>query len=100
MITAEPFESATRYIASSVVDKDNNPLNPLLIDNANVITITYPAADTARLECTFDPTIMDLSNGVSFTAKIKGCVTGANQTKLKTDNTEKKTTDNTIKLKS
>tara|TARA_R110001592_G_scaffold87052_1_gene256932 strand:+ start:2199 stop:4520 length:2322 start_codon:yes stop_codon:yes gene_type:complete len=100
MITVEPKESATRYIASSAVDKDNNPLNPLIIENANTITITYPTSDTARLECDFDPSIMDLTNGVSITSKIKGCVAGANQSKSTTDNQEKKTTTNDIKLKS
>lgn len=71
MITIEPFESAPRWISSSVVDFDNNSNNPLTPLTGSVIAINYPAADTAVLECYFDSNKIDLSNGVKITAKIK-----------------------------
>jgi hypothetical protein len=71
MVTVEPCEAEKRYICSSVLPFDNdlsNPLKPL--DNVQMI-ITYPAPNVARMECFFDPDLIDLSNGCKFTTKIK-----------------------------
>ena len=42
------------------------------------------------MECFFDPDIINLSNGVKFTTKIKGCPTTL-------DTNGKRTTDGTLK---
>ena len=71
MITVEPFEAEKRYICSSVLPFDNDLTNPLTpLDNVQMI-ITYPAPNIARMECFFDPDLIDLSNGCKFTTKIK-----------------------------
>ena len=93
MITIEPTESSPRYIVSSVVPYDFNPSNPLSPISGTLVNITYPSANAAVMECYFDPTIMDLSNGVKFTTKIKGCASAENLVnKSTTDNVTKVTT--------
>jgi hypothetical protein len=61
--------------------------------------ITFPSINLARMECYFDPTKIDLSNGVKFTTKVKGC-TGEEflLTKLTTSGVPKETTDGNTKL--
>lgn len=71
MITVEPFEGGPRSICSSVVDYDNNTFNPLTPETGTLISISYPTPNTAVMECLFDTNKIDLSNGVSVTAKIK-----------------------------
>jgi len=64
-----------------------SPISGLLVD------ITYPTPDVAVMECYFDPTIMDLSNGVKFTTKIKGCTSEEFLTqKITTNSIVKETT--------
>jgi hypothetical protein len=75
MITVEPKESAARWILSSTVNTDFNVLNPLSPLSGSVINITFPAPNIAKLECYFDPGKINLTNGVKFTSKIKGCPT-------------------------
>jgi hypothetical protein len=72
MITVEPFESAPRSICSSVVDFDNNTANPLTPLSGLLINIVYPFPNVAILECYFDTNLIDLSQGVKITSKIKG----------------------------
>ena len=98
MITVEPTEAAPRSIASSVVPYDgnsNNPLTPL----AGLITpITYPSPEIARMECYFNPNLINLTNGVKFTVKIKGCTTSNEVLKVTTRPEQKLTTDNQLKI--
>jgi len=93
MITVEPTESSPRYIVSTVVPYDYNPSNPLSPISGLLVDITYPTPDVAVMECYFDPTIMDLSNGVKFTTKVKGCASVENLVnKATTNNIDKETT--------
>ena len=93
MITVEPTESSPRYLVSTVVPYDYNPSNPLSPISGVLVDISYPTPDVAVMECYFDPTIMDLSNGVKFTTKIKGCASTENLVnKSTTDNVTKFTT--------
>lgn len=96
MITIEPFENQPRWICSSVVDYDFNVNNPLYPLSGTLIQITYPTPETARLECYFNPDLINLSNGVKFTSKIKGCPTNPVE-KTMTDGTIKTTTFGTNK---
>lgn len=99
-ITVEPTESNPRYISSTHIDYDGNPANPLtpLIGETKCkMTLTSPT--TIELECYFNPDLIDLSNGVKFTTKIKGCKTDVSPLgKITTDNIEKLTTDNQQKI--
>ena len=88
MITVEPKESSPRSICSSVLPFDNNTTNPLQPLNGVQMSITYPNTVTAEMECYFNPDLIDLSNGVKFTTKIKQ---NCDQVVFKT------TTDGTIK---
>jgi hypothetical protein len=72
-ITIEPYESASRYYVSSVVDYDFNPNNPLSPMSGLLVPVTYPSGDIAQMECYLNPNIIDLTNGVKITCKIKGC---------------------------
>lgn len=93
MITIEPTESSPRYLVSTVVPYDYNPNNPLQPISGALVTITYPSPNVAVMECLFNPSVMDLSNGVKFTTKIKGC-TGEEFLvgKSTVDNQDKETT--------
>jgi hypothetical protein len=78
---------------STVVPYDYNPSNPLSPITGLLVNIDYPSPNVAVMECYFDPTIMDLSNGVKFTTKIKGCASEELLTqKITTDNVVKETT--------
>ena len=70
MITIEPFESASRFICSTVIDFDFNTSNPLTPDSGLLIIINYPSPNTAVMECLFDSSLINLSNGVKITGKI------------------------------
>lgn len=99
MITCEPKESAPRFILSSIVPTDFNSLNPLSPLSSSLCSLTFPSPTIAKLECYFDPNKVNLSNGVKFTSKIKGCSIEATAFKLKTDGTSKLLTDGSFKLK-
>ena len=73
MLTIESFESSPRWICSSVVPFDNNTNNPLTPLSGLLINIVFPSPNIAVLECYFDPGLINLSNGVKITAKIKDC---------------------------
>lgn len=73
MITIEPTESSPRWICSTVVAFDNNQANPLTPISGLNATLSFPNPNEALIECYFDPNKINLSNGVKFTSKIKGC---------------------------
>lgn len=74
MITVEPKESSPRSICSTIVPFDNNLSNPLQpYSGSQFCELTFPDPITAQLRCIFIPNNVDLSNGVKFTSKIKGC---------------------------
>jgi len=74
MITVEPTESQPRRILSTVVPFDNDLSNPLTPLAGLLMQITYPAPNIARMECYFNPDLINLENGCKFTTKIKGCL--------------------------
>ena len=74
MITIEPTESSPRYISSTAIDYDGDLSNPLTPLSGLRCDLTFPTNDVARLEWFFDPTKINLNNGVKFTTKIKGCI--------------------------
>lgn len=98
MITIEPQNSNPRWISSTAIDYDNNLSNPLFPLSGLRCDLTFPTPDVARLECFFDPDKIDLSNGVKFTSKIKGCNDG-DVVKLMTDGQQKLTTSGQTKIK-
>ena len=102
MITIEPTESSPRWICSTIVPFDNNSLNPLEpFPSETTCKLTFPSPNIARMECLFDPTQIDLSNGVKFTTKIKFCQKQlVFSSKLKADGTPKQKTDGSLKFKS
>jgi hypothetical protein len=99
MITIEPKESSPRWICSSVVPTDYNISNPLTPLAGVYCDLTFPTPDVARLECYFQPNMIDLTNGVKFTSKIKGC-SEITSFKMKSDGTIKFKSDGTPKIKS
>jgi hypothetical protein len=70
-ITAEPVESGPRKIISTAIPYDNDPANPLIPLTGAQMTITYPAPNIARMECYFNPDLINTNNGIKFTSKIK-----------------------------
>lgn len=103
MITIEPTESSPRWISSTIVPFDNNPLNPLTPINGLTCEMLLITPDTIELRCNFDPTKINLSNGVKITTKIKQCcddIIPPEGDKMKTDGTLKLKADGTPKMKS
>tara|TARA_R110000787_G_scaffold148149_1_gene262021 strand:+ start:3445 stop:5694 length:2250 start_codon:yes stop_codon:yes gene_type:complete len=98
MITIEPTESSPRWICSTILPFDLNTQNPLSPLAGLFCSLTFPTPDVARLECAFDPSKINLNNGVKFTLKIKGCTDGA-VNKLTTTGVAKRTTDGNNKIK-
>lgn len=93
MLTIEPKESAPRSICSSIVPYDNTP-NPLTPISGLLCSLTFPIPNVAILKCKFNPNLIDLSNGVKITAKIKqGCDGIVELLKSTTDDTDKDTTE-------
>lgn len=72
MITVEPTESNPRLICSTVVPFDGDLSNPLTPITGTLASLTFPTPDVALIECYFDPSKINLLNGVKFTTKIKG----------------------------
>jgi hypothetical protein len=71
-ITAEPKESQPRDIISTVLPHGGVPSNSLQPQSGYPqasITINF---DKVIVESLFNPLVMDVSNGVKFTARIKG----------------------------
>ena len=100
MITVEPTESDPRWLLSSVVQFDNNTSNPLYPLAGLFINIQYTAPNVAVLECYFDTSRLNVSNGCKITAKIKQkCDDPILTAKITTDNVEKITTDSITKIK-
>ena len=100
MLTIEPKEAEQRWICSSIVPYDNNSSNPLYPLATPYIQIVYPTPDTAILECYFNTQSIDMTNGVKVTCKIKeNCEEVGEQYKITTDDQEKNTTSDELKLK-
>jgi hypothetical protein len=75
MITIEPTETSPRWWCSTAVPFDNNTLNPLTPITGSYCEMTFPNFNQVKLTCFFDPSKINLQNGVKFTSKIKGCST-------------------------
>jgi hypothetical protein len=73
MITIEPTEASPRWICSTTVEYDNNLANPLTPLTGLYADLTFSAPNLAVITCYFNPNNVNLSNGVKFTSKIKGC---------------------------
>jgi hypothetical protein len=73
MITIEPTEASPRWICSTTVPYDNNLANPLTPITGLYADLTFSAPNLAVITCYFNPNNVNLSNGVKFTSKIKGC---------------------------
>jgi len=100
MITIEPKEAEQRFICSSIVDYDNNAMNPLTPIAGLTINITYPQGNVARMECFFDSAKINIINGVKITGKIcEGCLALETENKITTDGTDKITTNDINKIK-
>ena len=98
-ITVEPTESNPRFISSTVIDYDNNPSNPLIPLVGEVgCKLTFPTTTQAKLECYFNPDLINLSNGVKFTTKIKGCQIDEPVFKVMTTDLQKLTTPDENKI--
>lgn len=92
MITVEPFEGAPRWLVSTVVPTDGNVLNPLSPILGTLVSISFPSPNIAKMECFFDPGKINITNGVKFTSKIKGCPTEATLNKTTSPDDMQKTT--------
>jgi hypothetical protein len=98
-ITVEPTESNPRFISSTVIDYDNNPSNPLIPLVGEVgCKLTFPTTTQAKLECYFNPDLINLTNGVKFTTKIKGCQIESPVFKVMTTDLQKLTTPDENKI--
>jgi len=100
-ITVEPTESNPRFISSTHIDYDYNPANPLIpLVGETKCQMSLIAPNVIKLECYFNPDLINLTNGVKFTTKIKGCkrFVPAPVGKITTDGTDKDTTDNQQKI--
>lgn len=99
MITIEPKESSPRSICSTIVPFDNNAGNPLTPIAGLLAQIIYVSGNTLKLKCKFDPSKIDLTNGVKITAKIKqGLNNIVTFNKLTTADADKYTTTNDDKI--
>tara|TARA_R100000951_G_C2653004_1_gene185063 strand:+ start:546 stop:2903 length:2358 start_codon:yes stop_codon:yes gene_type:complete len=98
MITVEPKESSPRFMCSTIVPFDNNGSNPLTPVTGLLCDVSYPLPNVAILKCKFNTNIIDTSNGVKITAKIKqGCDSIVELNKLTTSDIDKDTTDDKVK---
>lgn len=99
MITVEPTESNPRFISSTVIDYDYNPSNPLIpLVGESKCKLTFPTPTLAKMECYFNPDLINLSNGVKFTTKIKGCSVETPTFKITTTDLQKLTTEDDNKI--
>ena len=98
-ITVEPTESSPRWLISTTVAHDFNPVNPLSPISGNFASLTFPSSDIAKITAKFDSSKIDLEKGVKFTTKIKGCsLKTVYKVKVTTDDKIKITTDGKIKI--
>ena len=98
-ITVEPTESNPRFLSSTVINYDYNPSNPLtpLVGEVGC-KLTFPTPTLAKLECYFNPDLINLTNGVKFTTKIKGCKVESPVFKITTTELDKLTTTDNNKI--
>ena len=100
-ITIEPTESSPRWLISTIVPHDFNPANPLSPISGNYAELSYLSDTLIRITCYFNSNLINLSNGVKFTTKIKGCsVVKEIVGKITTYGDIKETTSNDIKIMS
>ena len=98
-ITVEPTESSPRWLISTTVATDFNPVNPLSPITGNFASLTFPSPEIAKIKAKFDSSKIDLEKGVKFTTKIKGCsLKTVLKVKATTDDKVKITTDGKIKI--
>jgi hypothetical protein len=97
MITVEPTENSPRWWCSTHVDYDNNTLNPLKPLTGLLCSKSLVTPSIIKLECFFDPSKINLENGVKFTSKIKGCLSTGKKAKRTTRQGIKMTTQGGIK---
>ena len=99
MLTIEPKESSPRFICSTIVPFDNNAQNPLQPITGLLCSLSYPSPNIAVLKCKFNPNLLDTSNGVKITAKIKeSCFNIIEQGKITTLDEQKLTTNDIDKI--
>mgnify|MGYP001158099820 CR=1 FL=1 len=99
MLTIEPKESSPRFICSTIVPFDNNAQNPLQPITGLLCSLSYPSPNIAVLKCKFNTNLLDTSNGVKITAKIKeGCFNIIEQGKITTLDEQKLTTNDIDKI--
>tara|TARA_R110001632_G_scaffold76073_1_gene172721 strand:- start:18277 stop:20598 length:2322 start_codon:yes stop_codon:yes gene_type:complete len=99
MITVEPELSSPRSICSTIVPFDNNLSNPLTPISGLLCSMTLVSSNTIKLKCKFDPSKINTSNGIKISAKIKQGLTNiVVQNKITTNNVNKVTTTNNIKI--
>jgi len=70
-IRVYPTENAPPWISSTTIAFDNNGSNPLSPIIGQFASLTFPSMETAVVECIFDTSKLNLSNGATITAKIK-----------------------------
>ena len=99
MITIEPTKASPRSICSTIVPFDNNAANPLTPISGLLCQIDYITSNIIKLKCKFDPSKIDLTNGVKITAKIKqGLNNIVTVNKITTADADKYTTTNDDKI--
>ena len=73
------YTNSKEYLCSKITENklikafDNDLANPLSPLTGLYATLTFPIPNVAKITCYFDPNKINLSNGVKFTSKIKGC---------------------------
>ena len=98
-ITVEPFENSPRWMLSSIIDYDNNIVNPLSPISGTLLNLEFIFPNIIKFSCNFDTTKISTVKNVKITAKIKqGLENIVTVYKLTTANEDKETTDNELKI--
>jgi hypothetical protein len=98
-ITVEPFENSPRWMLSSFIDFDNNINNPLRPISGLLLDFDLISTNIIKFSCNFDTSKLSTVKNVKITAKIKqGDDDIVIVSKETTDNIDKETTDNELKI--
>ena len=98
-ITVEPFENSPRWMLSSIIDFDNNILNPLRPISGTLLNLQFIFPNIINFSCNFDTSKLSTVKNVKITAKIKqGLENIVTVFKLTTANDDKETTDDELKI--
>ena len=98
-ITVEPFENSPRWMLSSIIDFDNNINNPLRPISGLLLDFDLISTNIIKFSCNFDSSKLSTVKNVKITAKIKqGDDDIVIVSKETTDNIDKETTDNELKI--